>query len=90
MTYDVLIRHTSPTSTGEGVEHWLEERQVDARSEEEAFLGVKHGPDDHIACIDSWHHRGVSPFSLETGDPNFFTNAHRPALIIDGPEDRAG
>ncbi len=91
VTYEALIRHTRPIPTGEGHQHWLESRNVQAASEEEAFLKVKQSSDDFIACIDSFHHEGVAPFSVEVGDPLFFTNAHRPEVILPAdPVDRAG
>lgn len=82
MTYEALIRHTRPTPTGEGHEHWLESRHVDATSEVDAYDKIKHTSDDFIACIDSYHHQGVAPYSVEMGDPTFFTEAHRPDLVV--------
>lgn len=82
MTYDVLIRHTRPVPYGEGVEHKMEERQIEAKSEADAFLKIKHTSDDFIACIDSWHHEGIEPYSVETGDPEFFTDVHRPPMEV--------
>lgn len=90
MTYEVLIRHTVQIPYGGGVEQRLEERRVEARSEEEAFLKIKHTSDDFIACIDAPHHRGLEPYSVETGDPEFFTNVHRPARRTYGGELRTG
>jgi len=82
VTYETLIRHTRPTPSGEGHQHWLESRHVDAKSEEEAYLKVKQSADDFIACIDSFHHEGVEPYSVEVGDPLFFTSVHRPPLVV--------
>ena len=90
MTYDVLIRHSVPTETGEGARHPVSYRHVEAASEEEAFLKTKRSPTDHIACIDAWHHHGVTPFSVETGEPEFFTDAKRPPLTIDANAERVG
>ena len=91
VNYETLIRHTRPIPSGEGHEHWLESRHVEAKSEEEAYLKVKHSSDDFIACIDTFHHEGVAPFSVEVGDPLFFTDAHRPEVIVPADaEDRAG
>jgi hypothetical protein len=87
MTYETLIRHTRPIPTGEGVAHSFEYRYVEAHSEEEAFLKAHHGADDFIACIDTSHHQGITPYSVETGEPAFFSNVHRPALGI--PADTA-
>ncbi|GEM_PF-6558708 len=90
MTYEVLIRHTVPIPYGSGIEQRIEERRVEARSEEEAFLKIKHTSDDFIACIDSFNHGGLEPYSVETGDPEFFTDVHRPAWRACGAEQRAG
>ncbi len=91
VTYETLIRHTRPVSTGEGHEHWMESRHIQAESEEDAYRKVRHSSDDFIACIDTFHHEGVAPFSVEVGDPLFFTDAHRPEVILPpDPVDRAG
>lgn len=90
MIYDALIRHSRRVPYGEGFEHSLELRHVNARSEEEAYLKIEQTPLDAIACIDSWHHQGVVPFSVETGDPDFFAEVHRPALVLGGMEPRVG
>lgn len=90
MTYDVLIRHSVPTAEGEGAKHHMSYRHVEAASEEEAYLKTRRSLTDHIACIDAWHHCGVTPFSVETGEPDFFTDAHRPTLAIEAGAQRMG
>lgn len=89
MTYDILIRHSVPVATGEGYRHHLEMRRLEAGSEEEAFRRIRQGADDHIACIDAWHHQGVVPFSVATGDPDFYTDAACPDHAA-GLEPRVG
>jgi hypothetical protein len=71
MTYEVLIRHTIPVPVGDGAEHRLEVRHVDAASEEAAYRSLKMTADDHVACIDAWHHVGIDPYSVAIGDPDF-------------------
>jgi hypothetical protein len=78
MTYDVQIRHSRPVPNGDGFLHNFECRHIVASSEEEAFHLVRQSCYDHIACIDAWHHQGVEPFSVDTGEPEFFTDATRP------------
>ena len=90
MTYEALIRHTRPVSTGDGIANSLELVHVEAASEEEAFGKVHQTADDHIVCIDSWHHEGIMAFSVETGEPEFFSEAHRPALPVMDSEPRCG
>ncbi|MGE5502813.1 MAG: hypothetical protein ACM31L_00170 [Actinomycetota bacterium] len=89
MTYDVLIRHTMSVPFGDGCEHRLEMRHIDAASEEDAFRRLHHGPDDHIACIDAWHHQGIDPYSVEIGDPDFPSDARCPKHGA-GSEPRVG
>lgn len=90
MTYEALIRHTRPIPTGDGIHNRLELRHIEATSEEEAFGKARQTSDDHIVCIDSWHHQGVMAFSVETGEPEFFSEAHRPALAMTDSELRCG
>ena len=90
MLYDTMIRHSRQIRSGDGFEHWLESKLVEANDEEEAFLKIRQTPYDSIACIDSWHHIGLEPFSVETGNPEFFTAVHRPELGGLGPEPRVG
>lgn len=90
MLYDTVIRHTRRVPRGDGFEHSFEFRHVEAMSEEEAFLKVKHNSDDHIACIDSHHHVGLMPFSVATGEPEFYTDAQRPPFKVTGSEPRVG
>ncbi|CAA7616928.1 hypothetical protein [Magnetospirillum sp. UT-4] len=91
MTFDVLIRHSDPVATGEGMRHSFEYRHVDASSEEDAFRRTRQSLNDHIACIDSWHHHGVTPFSVEIRDPDFFSDVHCPEHAADEDgERRAG
>ena len=90
MTYEALVRHTRSVPTGDGIANRLERLRVEATSEEEAFGKVHQTSDDHIVCIDSWHHEGVMAFSVETGDPEFFSEAHRPTLPVTDLEVRCG
>ena len=91
MIYDVLIRHTHPIARGDGFEHSMELRHIDADTEEEAYSAVHHGADDFIACIDAWHHRGIAPYSVDSrAHPEFFSDAQRPQLTRTGSEPRVG
>ncbi|MEO5373753.1 MAG: hypothetical protein H7840_05670 [Alphaproteobacteria bacterium] len=90
MTYDALIRHTHHVPFGYGLEQRLEHVLVEAGSEEEAFLKIKHTSDDFIACIDALRHEGILPYSVETGDPEFFTAVKRPDRAAGGAEPRVG
>jgi hypothetical protein len=78
MTYEIQIRHSRPIPSGDGFQQSFESRRVAASSEEEAFHLVRQSCYDHIACIDAWHHQGVAPFSVDTGEPEFFTDTQRP------------
>jgi hypothetical protein len=90
MTYDVIIRHTNPLPSGKTAEHWFEGRRVEARSEEDAFLKIRHNSNDHIAGIASRHGRGLEPYSVDTGIPGLFTDARRPSRRTTGGDLRMG
>ncbi len=90
MTYDVQIRHSRPVSSGDGYEHYLECLRMEETSEEDVFKHIRQTCNDHIACIDAWHHQGISPYSVDTGESAFFTEATRPMRSISLDEARAG
>lgn len=90
MFYDVMLRHGKPVPYGDGNEYQQESCRVEAQSEDEAFLKIRQSPSDSIVCIDTWHHEGVFPFSVDTGDPDFFTTAVRPSSDRLGLEPRVG
>ena len=90
MTYEIQIRHSRPIPTGEGFEHLLECLQMEGRSEEDVYRHIRLSCNDHIACISSWHHQGVDPYSVDTGELEFFTDVLRPARAIALDEARMG
>ncbi|MBF0560608.1 MAG: hypothetical protein HQL37_01075 [Alphaproteobacteria bacterium] len=90
MTYNVQIRHSRPVPYGDGNEYQRESRRIEAQTEEEAILKIRLTPLDNIDCVDSWHHEGMFPFSVDTGNPDFFTNVTRPSLERIGLEPRVG
>ena len=90
MTYDVLMRRSIPVSNGDGNEHRLQYRHIEAMTEEGAYLKVRKSPSDAIACIDSWRHMGMFPFSVDIGNPEFYTDVVRPSIERAGSEPRVG
>jgi len=90
MTYEIQIRHSRPTAKGDGYEHSLECLQVEGDSEAEAVARLHLSCNDHIACIDAWHHQGIAPYSVDTGALEFFSDVTRPARPIGIGEARSG
>ncbi|TAN53813.1 MAG: hypothetical protein EPN26_06605 [Rhodospirillales bacterium] len=90
MTYEIQIRHSRPVAGGDGFEHSLECLRVEAGSEEEAVARLHLSCNDHIACVDAWHHRGIAPYSVDTGELEFFTDAARPPRPVGNGEARTG
>lgn len=90
MTYEVQIRHSRPARKGDGYEHSFECRQMEAASEEEVFHHLHLTCNDHIACIDAWHHQGIEPYSVDTGELEFFTEVKRPYRPVSTDEARTG
>ncbi len=90
MTYEVQIRHSRPVPFGDGYEHRLECLHMEEASEEDVFRHIRQTCGDHIACIDSWHHQGVAPYSVDTGGSEFFTEVERPSRSISLGEARTG
>lgn len=90
MTYDVQIRHSRLANSGDGFIHSFECRHMDGRSEEDVFNHIHLTSNDHIACIDSWHHQGVEPYSVDTGEMEFFSDAKRPSRTPSAGEARTG
>jgi hypothetical protein len=63
---------------------------MDGASEEDVFKRIPQTCNDHIVCIDSWHHKGIAPYSVDTGEPEFFTEVERPDRTVSVDEARAG
>lgn len=90
MTYEVQIRHSRPVPYGEGYEHSFERKCLEGDSEEDVYRHIHQSCSDHVACIDAWHHQGVEPFSVDTGEPEFFTEVKRPDRTVSIGEARLG
>ncbi|MBF0094189.1 MAG: hypothetical protein HQL33_09005 [Alphaproteobacteria bacterium] len=90
MIYEAWIRHSQPVPHGEGALYRMENRRVEADSEEDAFLKLERTAYDSIACIGAWHRQGLLPFSVETGNTEFFTDVRRPDQPRAGLEPRMG